>query len=133
MGLLFEASPLAVSRPLRWLLIILLGKFGLSRSALTRILHCLAGLSSVFNKFFARSKSLIYSASFSSSFPASVIYHKASQLAHTFVGFNNLFGSCYTKVYFPEDRLCADIIRGYRLMFGHTSPYEEVICIIACS
>ena len=98
----------------------------------TRILHCLAGLSSVFKMVLARSKSLIYSAS-SSSFPVSVIFHEASQLAHTFAGFNNLFGLCYTKNYFPEDRLCADTIRGYRLIFGHTSPYEEVICIIACS
>ena len=83
--------------------------------------------------FLARSKSLIYSAASSSSFPASVIFHEASQLAHTFAGFNNLFGSRYTKDYFPEDRLCANTIRGYTLMFGHVSPYEEVICIIACS
>ena len=41
---------------------------------------------------------------------ASVIFHEASQLAHTFVGYNNLFGSHYTKDYFPEDRLSADTI-----------------------
>ena len=64
----------------------------------TRILHCLAGLSSVFNMVLARSKSLIYSAS-SSFFPASVIFREASQLEHTFAGFNNLFESRYTKDY----------------------------------
>ena len=69
----------------------------------TSILYCIAGLSSVFNMVLAKSKSLIYSASSSSSFFASVIFRDASQLAHTFVGFNNLFGSCYTKDYFPED------------------------------
>ena len=57
----------------------------------TRILHCLAGPSSVSNMVLARSKSLIYSAASSSSFPASVIFRKASQLAHTFAGLNNLF------------------------------------------
>ena len=78
----------------------------------------------------ARSKSLIYSAASSSSFPASVIFREVSQLAHTFAGFNNLFGSRYTKDYFPEDRLCADTIQGYRLMFGHTSQYDEVFVLL---
>ena len=40
----------------------------------TRILHYLAGVSSIFNLVLARSKSLIYFASSSSSFPASVIF-----------------------------------------------------------
>ena len=47
------------------------------------ILHCLAGLSSVFNMVVAKFKSLIYSAASSSSFPASVIFREASQLTHT--------------------------------------------------
>ena len=84
----------------------------------TRILHCLTGLSSVFNMVLARSKSLICSAS-SSTFPASVIFREASQLARTSAGFNNLFGTCYTK----------DTIRGYRLIFGHTSRSHLCYCL----
>ena len=51
------------------------------------------------------------------------------QRTYTFAVFNNIFGSRYTKDYFPEDRLCADIIRGYKLMFfsplltSHTYSY----------
>ena len=99
----------------------------------TGILHCLAGLPSVYNTVLSRSKSLIYAACSSSSFPASSIFRDAGSLAYTFSGFNKCFGARFGKTYDPQDRLCADVIRGYRLSFGQSSPFEEVISIIACS
>ena len=55
----------------------------------TGILHCLAGLPSVYNTVLSRSKSLIYAACSSSSFPASSIFRDAGSLAYTFSGFNS--------------------------------------------
>ena len=42
-----------------------------------------------------------------------IIFSEASQLTHTFAGFNNLFESRYTKDYLLGDWLCAEVIRDY--------------------
>ena len=90
----------------------------------TRIVHCTARLTCLFNTIFSRSFSLLRSALACPSFPASYIFRASSGLVYTCVGFNTICGNPYKKVYFSEDMFCANVIRNIRLSYGHLSNVE---------
>ena len=90
----------------------------------TRIVHCTARLTSLFNTILSRSFSLLRSALACPSFPASYIFRASSGLVYTCVGFNTICGNPYKKVYFSEDMYCANVIRNIRLSYGHLSNVE---------
>ena len=79
----------------------------------TRILHAVAGLSSICNVILSRSNSLSYSASVCSSFVVHSIFHEALYLSYSFVGFNFNFSFCYFKSYSCCDIVTARWIRDY--------------------
>ena len=99
----------------------------------TGILHCLAGISSISNVVYARSKSLLRSARKSPSVTVSTVFVESSSLAYSFLGFNLLSGTKFLKIYHNEDYISANTIRDYRLSFGFPSPFEDVIYTLACS
>ena len=90
----------------------------------TRIVHCTARLTSLFNTILSRSSSLLRSALACPSFPASYIFRASSGLVYTCVGFNTICGNPYKKVYFSEDMYCANVVRNIRLSYGHRSNVE---------
>ena len=90
----------------------------------TRIVHCTAHLTSLFNTILSRSFSLLRSALACPSFPASYIFRASSGLVYTCFGFNIIFGNLYKKVYFSEDMYCANVVRNIRLSNGHQSNVE---------
>ena len=45
----------------------------------------------------------------------------------SFIGYNTIYGDRHIKKYYPEDFLCAKVIRSYRSHFGCFSAYEDVI------
>jgi hypothetical protein len=99
----------------------------------TAILHCLAGLTSIYNVVFARTKSLLESALMCSSDTVKTVFSESASLVYTFLGYNLLSGSRFLKVYSHDDYVCASVIRNYRLSYGIHSPFEDVIDTIACS
>ena len=78
----------------------------------TRIVHCSARLTSLFNTIL------------SPSFPASYNFRASSGLVYTCVGFNIICGNLYKKVYFSEDMYCANVVRNIRLSNGYQANVE---------
>ena len=97
----------------------------------TRIVHCTARLFSMFNLISAHSSSLLFSALSCSSFAVAFIFRICSDLAYTTTGFNRLFGNKFKKIYHPEDRYCADIIRNIRLSEVNNSDLEHIVNVVS--
>ena len=99
----------------------------------TGILHCTARLSSIANIVLKRSQMLLHNIN---QLPHASVVHSvfldSSTLSFTFFGLNCMHGSQYTKKYFAEDHICANVIRQYRHEFGTASSFEDVIRTLSC-
>ena len=107
--------------------------WNLPRHSHTRIVHCTANLRSLYNIILDRSRRLLLSAVSSSSTLVKQIYSDSSTVCFTFCGFNSMFGSRYEKLYYPEDRECARVIRDImsgRLSFGEDT--QTVVVAVTC-
>ena len=99
----------------------------------TRIVHCTAGLFSIYNLIYSRSSSLLSAALSSSSIPVSLVFGQSSNFCYTFSGYNHLYGSCHMKTYYPENYVCASVIRSYRCSLLWNPDLEHIVSVISCS
>ncbi len=99
----------------------------------TRILHLTARLQSTFSMISQRSKSLFLAATQSKTCLLRVVFSQSAKLCYTPTGFNCLYSQLHLKKYYPEDAVCANIIRTFRLSSSTSSDNEHIITTIACN
>ena len=101
----------------------------------TAIVHCTAGLHSLFNQVLLRSNKLLCSAEKCSSNTVREIFGHSSVLCYTSVGYNKLSGLKFAKVYSEADVETGTIIRSIRSGRGINILGDpvEVIQTLSCS
>ena len=98
----------------------------------TRILHLVASLDSLFNVVYQRSASLLRAASSCPSPLVRTIFRDSSFKCFTFCGYNSMYGSRHIKLYSPQDKLCATIVRSFRSASDAPQYTEDMIWTICC-
>ena len=106
----------------------------------TSILHCTAGVQSLFSVVCGRSNSFSMKASSSPNRIVNVIFREALNLCYMFVGHNLKYGHLFFKHYTEQDILCANVIRSIRCCAHFSSfsrqeqtEYNNMLTIIASS
>ena len=107
----------------------------LPHASRTAVVHCTAGLRSLFNQIFQRSYNLLCSAEKCSSATVRAIFQHSSALCYTSVGYNLLAGCRLVKTYQEADIEIGTIIRSIRsnqnlAIFGNL---DELILTLSCS
>ena len=111
--------------------------WNLPRNTHTGILHCCAGLFSIFNTVFSRSSKFLSRAANSNNMLVQAVFHDPS--IYTFAGFNLQHGRTFLKEYPYDDIYCANVLRDfilspthYDICFGNSST-ETMLRTIATS
>ena len=92
----------------------------------SRIVHLVANLHNLFNVIYCRSKSLLFAAAQCPSLFVCTVFHDSSLYCFSFCGYNTMFGSGHIKQYYPDDIICAAVIRSsHRSVAG--SNTEQII------
>ncbi len=108
-------------------MIILRKVWRLPRHCHTQILHCVAGVQSLFNKITELSSRFVLRALTSKSQLITSVFSWASSQAFTAVGGNNLIKWNYVKLYSDDDKVCADFVRDVKLgRISFTTQEENV-------
>ncbi len=107
----------------------------LPRNSHTGILHLTARLPSIVNVVLSRSSALLFKARSSPSSIVRLVFQASSTLSYTSVGYNAFFGSQHAKTYFPQDGLCASVIRHVRGTLGYSidSDTNDMLITISSS
>ena len=100
----------------------------------TGILHCTAGVQSLFTVICRRSNSFSLKASCCHNRLVNVIFSDARHYCYTFVGHNWKYGEEYIKQYTEQDWICAEVIREIRsLPCQEQAVFNSMLMIIASS
>ena len=107
--------------------------WSLSPRSHSRIVHLAANLHSLFNVIYRRSKSLLFAAAQCPSLFVRTVFRDSSLYCFSFCGYNSMFGSRHIKHYYPEDFICAVVIRSLRRSVAGSNPdSEQIIRTISC-
>ena len=107
--------------------------WSLSPCSYTRIVHLVAHLHSLFNVIYRRSKSLLFAANQCPSLFIRTVFRDSSLYCFSFFGYNTMFGSRHIKQCYPDDFICAAVIRSlHRSVAGSNSDSEQIIRTISC-
>ena len=107
----------------------------LPRSCHTGILHCVAGIESVYNQIIHRSRRFIERATKSESPLLRTVFQWSVEHMYTVHGFNLAHNTSYARLYTDTDKQCGDYIRDIRrglLTFESLDVMKTVVYSICC-
>ena len=96
------------------------------------VVHCIARVPSVTNIILSRFDRFLSSISQLSSPIVSLIFDQVAVLPYNFLGYNNLYGENYFKIYSSLDQDISSFIRSIRVKHGTVSPFEYLITYLCC-
>ena len=133
MALVFGHSHPLLYKILKLPLIRFFRIWSLSPHSYSCIVHLVAHLHSLFNVIYCRSKSLLFAATQCPSLFVCTVFRDSSLYYFSFCGYNTMFGSRHIKQYYPDDFICAAVIRSLcRSVAGSSSDSEQTIRTISC-
>ena len=101
--------------------------WSLPRRCHTAILHCTAGVTSLYNTVISRSQKLVALAKKSGSCLLMEVFREAKTLVYTSSGYNSLYKNVHWKTYDDCAILCASFIRDAKLNYDLNCALDNEI------
>ena len=96
------------------------------------VVHCIARVPSVTNIFLSRFDRLLFPVPQLTSPIVSLIFDQVAVLPYNFLGYNNLYGENYFKIYSSFDQDISSFIMSIRVKHGTVLPFEFLITRLCC-